>query len=361
MTEKRRLVLVGAGHAHVEVIRAFAQEPVSGVSLEVITPYGLVPYTGMVPGFVAGKYRFDEVAIDAEALARAAGALVRRAKVTAIDRLLRRVHCDDGAEIAYDIVSINIGGVARDPLRESAGARIIATKPVEPFIETLKGLLETPGARTLAVIGAGYGGIELSAALAHRGAKVSLIAGRGGLAPSAPARARRGLARALARRGVTVIDGADALSADEQGVTLEDGRQIAASAVVLAAGVTAPPLFEALSLPKDARGFLSLAPSLQSVGDPAIFAAGDCAVIVGHDLPKAGVYAVREGPVLAANLRAALEGRPLADFHPQKDYLAILSFWPQGALAIRGGLSLGGGWADQWKEAIDRRFIARYR
>lgn len=350
----KRLVLLGAGHAHVEVLRRFALRPPRGAALTLISPYTHVPYTGMIPGVLAGRYTLGEASIDAEALAARANAAFLKTAASRIDRRRKTVLCGDGAELSYDLLSINIGAVARNPLTAADGARILATKPVEPFIAALDARLSGP----LAVIGGGHGGVELAAALALRGAAVSLFAGRAGLAPSARAPARALLSRNLAARGVAVIGGADAVSADARAVTLDDGRAIAAETVVLAAGVAPPPLIAALGLPKDEAGFLRVGPQLQSEGDPSIFAAGDCAAVAR--LPKAGVYAVRAGPVLAANLAAALAGTPLRPFHPQADYLSILSFWPDGAVALRGALAAEGRWADRWKEWIDRRFIARY-
>lgn len=336
------------------MLRRFALRPPDGASLTLVSPYTHVPYTGMIPGVVAGRYTLAEASIDAEALARSAGAAFLKTDAARIDASEKTVLCGDGREIPYDVLSINIGAVARNPLQMTGGARVLATKPVEPFIAAIGA--HKVGA--VAIIGGGHGGIELAAALAHRGAAVSLLAGRAGLAPIATPAARAMLARRLAARGVAVIDGADATGAGADAVTLDDGRAIAADAVILAAGVAPPPLFASLDLPKDERGFLRVGPALQSAGDPCVFAAGDCAAIAG--LPKAGVYAVREGPILAANLANALAGAPLKAFHPQTDYLSILSFWPDGAVAVRGGLAAEGGWADRWKEAIDRRFIARY-
>jgi selenide,water dikinase len=350
-----KLVLLGAGHAHVEVLRAFALRPSGNASLTVVSPYTHVPYTGMIPGVVAGRYSLADASIDAAALAARAGAAFLKTQAVRVDLARKTVLCGDGAEISYDVLSINIGAVARNPLQAADSARILATKPVEPFIAAID--LTAPG--RVAVIGGGHGGVELAAALGRRGAGVFLLAGRAGLAPSARPPARAMLARRLAARGVAVIDGADAVSADARAVTLDDGRAVAADTVILAAGVAPPPLIATLDLPKDGAGFLRALPSLQSAGDPSIFAAGDCAAI--ERLPKAGVYAVREGPVLAANLAAALAGAPLQDFRPQADYLSILSFWPDGAVAVRGSLAAEGRWADRWKEAIDRRFIARYR
>lgn len=350
-----RLVLLGAGHAHVEVLRAFALRPPADAVLTVISPYTHVPYTGMIPGVVAGRYSLEEASIDAAALAARAGAKFVTSRADGLDRARKVVRCGAGQEIPYDILSINIGAVARDPLRSSPGADILAAKPAEVFVASL----ERGVPRNAAVIGGGFGGIELAAALAYRGARVALIAGRAGLAPSTPIDARRMIARRLAASGVGLTGDRDAVSADASTVTLDNGARVPAEAVILAAGVAPPAFIAASDLPKDAQGFLRTGATLQCDGDPSVFAAGDCAAFAGLD--KAGVYAVRQGPVLAANLRAALAGAALAPFRPQADYLSILSFWPDGAVAIRGGLAAQGRWADRWKEAIDRRFIARYR
>lgn len=351
----RRLVFLGAGHAHAEALRVFARRPVEGAALTLVSPYTEVPYTGMVPGVVAGRYRLREASIDAGALAARAGARFVKAKALRIDRARNAVLCDNGQEIPYDVLSINIGAVARNPLLAGGGAAILPTKPVEPFIAAI----EAATVKDVVVVGGGYGGIELAAALSLRGARVSLIAGRAGLAPAAPPAARAMLARRLGLRGVNVIADADAVSADGAGVTLEGGRALAAEAVILAAGVAPGPLITALDLPKDGAGFLAVTPTLQSPADAAIFAAGDCAAFAG--LPKAGVFAVREGPLLAANLAAALTGGAPAPYRPQADYLALVSFWPDGAVAVRGRVAAEGRWADRWKEKIDRRFIARFR
>ena len=360
----KNLVLIGAGHAHVEVIRRFAEAEAktrAGAALSVISPYGKVPYTGMAPGFVAGKYSFDEIAIDAQALTRAAKGAFVKAHAVSIDRSARRVLCDDGSIIAYDLLSIDIGGVSRNPF--AASQSVISVKPLEPFIDRIDDLVAQGKDAPIAIIGGGAGGTELAAALAQRGANVALIAGKDGLLPKNPQAARNAARKILAARAVQLIEGADVVAVDCGALTLDDGRSIDAAAAILAAGVSAPPLLQTLGLPLDEKGFLAVDEMLKSPEDARIFAAGDCASInagVNGGLRKAGVYAVRAGPVLAGNLLASLAGRPLRKFHPQSDFLAILSFWPERAVAVKGGFSLAGGWVDRWKEWIDRRFVARY-
>lgn len=360
----RRLVLLGAGHAHVEVLRDFARRAPPGAALTLVSPQAKVPYTGMIPGFIAGKYGFDDIAIDANGLARRAGAAIISSTALRIDRRERLVFCADGTVVPFDLCSINVGAVARNPLAISTGVEILTTKPVEPFIKKLNAMVAGATGLRVAVIGAGAGGIELAAALVRRGAAATLIAGAAGLAPAMSGYARALVRRLLQKRGVTVIDGADALAADAGCVVLADGRRVGADALILAAGISPPPVLASLDLPKDKEGFLALAPTLASPAEASIFAAGDCAAFsdaAGRRLPGAGVYAVRQAPVLAANLRAALAGAALTPYRPQKDYLAILSFWPDGAVAVRGRFCASGRLIDRWKEWIDRRFIVRYR
>lgn len=362
---RRSCVLIGAGHAHVEVLRDFGERPPADVALTVVSPYVRVPYSGMAPGYIAGKYRFDEATIDAEALARKAGATLIASRAVSIDREARLVHCENGATAPYDIASIDIGGRGRQPLAVGPDApMLLPVKPVEPFIAALDALLADAKDAEIALVGAGFSGIELAAAIAGRGARATLITGESGIAPRAPSVARRAVAKRLARRGVRLIEGARAVAAERGAVVLADGRRVAARAVILTIGVGPPAFIEGLDLPKDAHGFLALAATLQSQGDARIFAAGDSAGITypGTDelVQKAGVFAVRQGPVLARNLRAALEGASLAPYHPQKDFLAILTFWPDGAVALRNGLAVEGRWVDRWKTSIDKKFMAKY-
>lgn len=354
----KTIVLIGAGHAHVEVIRAFAVSPEPGVALAVISPCARVPYTGMAPGHVAGKYTFEEISIDARRLTEKAGGRFIQARATKIDRARRVVLCDDGTGTSYDVASIDVGGIARSPLAGDGSVAMLATKPVEAFLERLQAFARDGAA--IAVVGGGPGGVELAAALAHRGARVSLLAGRYGVLPECPESARRAALKRLGARSISIIEGADATSAAAGEVALADGRTARADAVVLAAGIEPAPLVASLDLARDAAGFLKVSATLASLEDPSIFAAGDCA---GFDagLKKAGVHAVRQGPVLARNLRAAASGNPLETYRPQKEFLSILSFWPDGAVAMRGGLTASGKWVEAWKESIDRKFVARYR
>ncbi len=366
----KKLLLLGAGHAHAEVLRRFARRPLSNAELTLVTPQALVPYTGMAPGIVSGRYALTEASIDAGALAEKAGAKVVYAKAEAIDAAAKAVRLDDGTSLSYDVLSIDVGGAVVPPFEtQEGGPPILSVKPVEPFLEALNAAFATSDNQKIIVAGGGYGGIELAAALKARGAGVAIATGPDGLAPTAPAKARAKLKRLLQRRLVHILDGRSVVGAgpDKEGgpvARLDDGDAIPCSHVVLATGVSPPPLLRSIPHLTDGAGFLRVNAFLQCAGDQSIFAAGDCATVRHIDgraaASRAGVYAVREGPVLARNIRAALKGDRLRYYEPQGEALAILSFHPDGAVSIRGRSARAGRIVGLLKTFIDRRFIDRY-
>ena len=143
-------------------------------------------------------------------------------------------------------------------------------------------------------------------------------------------------------------------------LVLVGGEEVAADAVIWATGAAAPAWLSATGLALDARGFIAVWRTLQSISHPEVFAAGDCATLVDGPNPKSGVFAVRQGPVLAANLRRALAGQALAPFSSSSLALALLNCGDGHAVASWGVIALEGRWAWRWKDWIDRRFMAQY-
>lgn len=360
------IVLVGGGHAHVQVLRSFGMKPLPGVRLTLVARELETPYSGMLPGLIAGHYRFEECHIDLAPLARFAAARLIHAEASGLDLDAGAVTFAERPPLAFDLLSIDTG--ITPALDDIAGARehAIAVKPIGRFLERWQKLEASAGDRgaafRLAVVGAGAGGVELLLAARHRlGPVRCTLIGRDGLLPTHPRAVRSAFARILEERGVELVTGAPVVAVEPGHVRCGDGRTVAADAVLLVTEAAAPSWLRRTGLPLDKRGFLAVDAALRSPGDPRVFAAGDVASVLPHPRPKAGVFAVRQGPPLTRNLRRAAEGREPLPFRPQRRFLSLISTGDRYAVASRGGLKLEGAWLWRVKDGIDRRFMRRFQ
>jgi selenide, water dikinase len=355
------LVLLGGGHAHVEVLRRFALRPLPGLRLTLVAREPLSPYTGMLPAVVRGEIPAAIAEIDLAALAAAAGARLIVAEAEGLELAACRILLAARPLLSFDLLSIDVGGV---PAGRPAAAT--AVKPIGRFLAVLAALEATllPGAR-IAVVGGGAGGVELALALARRlggRAAITLISATVEILPEAPPRARQIAHAALKAAGVMLVLRRLAEDFRDGKIRLAGGAAISADIAFWATGIAGPPFLAASGLACDPDGFIRVAPTFESLSHPRIFAAGDCAAIAGFPRPKAGVWAVRAGPPLAENLRRAALGRPLRAWRPQRAALAILGLGEGRALAWRGRIFvLSGRAVARWKEWLDRRWIAKYR
>jgi pyridine nucleotide-disulfide oxidoreductase family protein len=376
---KTRLLLIGAGHAHVGVLADLARAPPAGVEVTLVTAYPRQIYSGMLPGWIAGHYALEQCAIAAAPLAARARTQLVIGRVTQLDLSSRTAITADGTRLAFDIVSIDTGAVL--DIGALAGAREhgIGLRPIEEFIVAWQRLhaqfaAERIGAgphtitqrpAALSVVGGGGAGVEVALAIAWRLAQASvpmqfhLVAGRDGVLPTLPARCRARVLRQLHRHGIHVID-ADVAALEREAILLADGSRLESRISLVATGTAAAEWPRAAGLAVDGRGFIGIRPTHQSLSHPFVFAAGDCAAMIDHPRAKSGVYAVRAGLPLAANLRRALAGAALVPYVPQKRALYLLSTGGKHAIASWNGISFEGDWVWRWKDRIDRGFMARY-
>lgn len=362
----RDIVLVGGGHSHALVLRMWAMNPVPGVRLTLVSPQPTTAYSGMLPGFVAGHYRRDQLEIDLVRLAGFAGARLVLAAATFIDRARRRVRVEGQADIAYDLLSIDIGVTSAMPSLPGFAAHGVPAKPLDRFADRWDGFVsevrQGAAEAKVAVIGGGLAGAELALAAAWRlgaGAQVTLIEAAEPLA-AVGAGARRALLRHLARRGVTLAAGQPAVAVEAGGVTLADGRLVPAAFTIGAAQAQAQDWPAASGLAVE-DGFIRVGPTLQSESDPLIFAAGDIAFMAHAPRPRAGVFAVRQAPTLHHNLKVLAGGTgSLRHYQPQRDYLKLVSVGDRSAVADKWGLRLDGGLLWRWKDRIDRKFMDKF-
>ncbi len=365
----REIVLAGGGHAHVEVLRAFAMRPLEGVRLTLVAPDSQTPYSGMLPGHIAGLYSKDETFIDVRRLASVSGARFICAAACGVDLGERRLLLEGRPSVRFDALSLNLGSTP--PFFDIPGAaeHALPVKPVEPFLAALREI-EAAGAPEgralrLTLVGAGAAGVEVALSLHHRFSKtfdveITVIDRAPGLVPSHAPGVRRQLAAAMDAAGIRQCLGHGVASVSNEGVVLESGEQIPVDHVLWMTGAAPSPWLAETGLPLDPRGFVRIGPDLRAIGTDAVFAVGDCASMYGTPRPKSGVYAVRQGPALAENLRRLMLRQSLRPHRPQTRVLGLISTGRAHAVASWGPVAIAGDWVWRWKDRIDRTFMDRY-
>lgn len=367
----RDLVLVGGGHTHALVLRKWGMDKLPGVRLSLINPGTNAPYTGMLPGHIAGHYERPALDMDLLRLARFAGARLVNDRAVGVDRDRQRVQLSGRPPIRYDVLSIDVGITADLPGVPGFSDHANAVKPLGPFAAAWEDFVAHVKGRgvgaTCAIIGGGVAGVEVALAMAHRlkkegiaAAGLTVIEAGTRLLPQLGNGARRELVRRMAAYGIETITGARPTAISARAVTLSDGTIVPADFVLSAAGARPHGWLRGTGLDLT-NGFIDVGPTLQSLSDPDVFAVGDCAHLTASPRPKAGVYAVRQAPVLYENLRARLTGTALKRFRPQKDYLKIISAGDKSAVAEKFGIPLSGRWLWQVKDRIDQAFMAQFR
>jgi selenide,water dikinase len=367
----KRLLLIGGGHSHVEVIRRWGLAPEPDVAVTLISPDRHTPYSGMLPGYIAGHYSHADCHIDLDAVCAQAGVTRIGASVGAVDFAARIARCGHAPDQPFDVLSIDTGStpvLAPIPGAERHG---IAVKPVAQFLDLWAQLREAAGTAPrplqVVVVGAGAAGVEVVLAMQHR------IAGDGGRAtftligdgPTILGVHPRGIQQRfmaiLQHQGISVRLDTAVDRVAPGSLLLRGGERLAFDEVIWVTGAAAPAWPRASGLQTDAAGFIAVDTHLQSLSHPGVFAAGDIASMQDTPRPKSGVYAVRQGPPLTENLRRALRGEPLVEYHPQARALALISAGDRYAVASYGPFALSGAWVWRWKDRIDSAFMQRYR
>ena len=361
----RDLVLIGGGHAHALVMRRWGMNPLPGARLTVINPGPTAPYTGMLPGHVAGHYSRGDLDIDLVRLARFCGARLIDGAVDALDADARVMHIEGWGDLKYDVASLDVGITAEMPEIEGFADHGTGAKPLGQYANRWRAFLRAvevgDTAPEVAVIGGGVAGVELSLAMAHalrnmgKRPVITVLEAADQTTGTGP-KARARLMQAMDALGVTLRTGAQVERIAADHVALLDGSRIAAAFTVASAGARPHAWIADTGLPLE-NGFVRATETLSVEGYDTLFAVGDCAHLTHAPRPKAGVFAVREAPILHDNLRAVLTGGKMRAFHPQKHYLKLISLGGKSALAERGGLTVSGPLLWRWKDHIDRSFM----
>ena len=371
----QQLVLVGGGHSHVHVIKAFGLKPPPDVRITVICRDRFTPYSGMLPGLVAGHYKFGDAHIHLARLADFAGADLIEDEVTSIDPRAKRVFYGGGS-IDYDFVSINIGSTPGMATIDGAAEHAVPVKPIGQFLDKWKRLreriIEADGRLRIGIVGGGAGGVELVLAMQYRLGqlvaahslasvpKFTLITAAPELLEGLARSASRRFTRILKERWINVELSFHVTRVTANGAGDAAGRWINLDHVLWVTDAAPATWITESGLATDGQGFVSVTDTLRSASHETVFAAGDIASMRNFPRPKSGVFAVRQGPPLTYNLRAALNGASLRSYRPQRSVLSLIGTGDRYAVASRGRWSAEGQWVWRWKEWIDRRFMRRF-
>lgn len=369
-------MLVGGGHAHVLVLKRFGMRPIPGVRLTLIAREIDAPYSGMLPGFVAGHYSREQCHIDLRRLASFAGARLYHDEAAGLDLGAKEVLCSSRPPVRYDVVSIDIGSRPRQD--DVAGALLYATpvKPIDGLIgrwtQLVGRVLSRDGPTRVGVVGGGAAGVELALAIQFRLRKELEAAGRdarlvhiglvtmAGILPTYAPKVRQKLMRILNQRKVNLYANREVVEVKPGRLLCASGAELPFDEILWVTQAGAASWLRESGLDCDHDGFVKVRDTLQTVTDPAVFAAGDVANMVGHSRPKAGVFAVRQGKPLAENLRRLLLGDPPRPFRPQDRFLSIISVGNRYAIASRWGWAIEGAAVWRLKDRIDRRFMKQF-
>lgn len=369
---KKDLVLVGGGHSHVQVIRMLAmKKALRGIRVTLISDESTVCYSGMLPGCLAGLYRPGEMEMELRPLCTWAGIRFVRARVAGLDPALQQVYFDDNRPpLAYDTLSINVGSIPRGMDTPGVRQHAVPTRPLGLLLKRVHQFEENHrnDGRPLRIViaGGGAAGVELAFAMHSRWGErfapvqISLVDAQTTLLTGHRPRVAAIIGRYLEEKGIACLAGLRVAGVDETGVHFEDHPSLPCDFLLWATGGAPPGLLKETNLETSDAGFIQVRPTLQAMGYDNVFAAGDCIEFPSRSLPKSGVYAVREGPVLARNLHAWFERRSLVPYRPQSSALALLMTGTRNAVASRRRVSFHGPWVWRLKDWIDRRWMRKF-
>ncbi len=373
-SHKKYLFLIGCGHGHISIIKKLGMRPLPDTKITLISTDAFILYSGMLPGLIAGHYTFEDCHIDLQKFCQRAGVQFIHSKVQRIDPLTKKIHCHQHPSLQYDVLSINIGSQPALNGIEGANEYGYPIKPFQQFLNHWQHWLKTTqtmntGAlQRIVMIGGGAASIEILLAMHYKlrhttsiHASFTLVCANQNILSSYNEHVQAFFKRRLKTLDIAIINGKHVISIDQHQLTLDDGMILGYDFSAWATHASAQSWPAQSKLMCDDKGFIQIDQYLRSVSHPDIFAVGDAAAFKPTPLPKAGVYAVRQGPVLTNNIAATLNKHPLLAFKPQKRFLSLLTTGDRHAVASWGPLFGYGKWVWWWKNYIDRTFMAHFR
>ncbi|MEG4816056.1 FAD-dependent oxidoreductase [Microcoleus sp. K5-D4] len=388
------LVLIGGGHSHAIVLKMFGIKPLPGVRLTLISDVLHAPYSGMLPGHVAGFYDYDECHIDLRSLAEFAGCQILVDRAIAIDFNKNLVICQTRPPVNFDLLSVDIGSNPASLSVPGAAEYTIAAKPVPEFLASWNQLISERANHPqkplrIAIVGGGAGGVELALNMQSRlgkeevrtkreenlenlSSEIHLFHSGAELMPAHNHRVRRRLQEILISRSIQLHlkekvcavkkierETNPQFPTDYQ-ISCKSGLELECDHIFWVTQASAANWIKESGLAADSNGFMQVNDCLQSVSHSNVFGAGDIAAMVNYPRPKAGVFAVRQGKPLFENLQQFLLEKPLKPFAPQQQYLGLIGTGNKRAIASRGSFMWESALLWYWKDWIDRQFMQKF-
>ena len=369
--DKHTVVLLGVGHTNAHVLRMWKMNPISDANLVCVSNFPVATYSGMMPGVLAGQYPQESMEIDLVRLCRSAGARLVISEVTGLDVEKQELLFADRPALRFDQLSIGVGSVPTfDGVNIESDENLLAIKPMQTFLQRLDARLasyDRKHAVKVAIVGGGIGSIETAFCLKKklldegRAHQISLVTRASEVGKGLATSTQKVIETQLDAKEIELIKGRAVIGIEQDKLRLDTQKLLDVDVVIWGTGAVAPKLLESLPLEKDERGFIATKPTLQSLSSDTIYAVGDTGTIAGHETDKAGVFAVRQGPVLWRNIQNVLEDRRMAPYEPQSEYLKLINTADGKSIAQRKGRGHYAQWCWWLKDRIDRKFMEMYQ
>tara|TARA_R110002049_G_scaffold182485_2_gene350364 strand:- start:105328 stop:106482 length:1155 start_codon:yes stop_codon:yes gene_type:complete len=370
----RNVVLLGIGHTNAHIVKEWAHDPIPDCKLICISKFPTATYSGMLPGTLGWQFSDEEMRIDLESLCDRAGAELILADTTGLNLSAGELCLSDRSPIRFDALSVGVGSMPAGWREHSGSPLLVPIKPMQTFLQRLNDRLEQDGRsrdqlQHVAIVGGGVASVEIALCLHEQCRKrdfkcqlrIEIFTSSDRVAPDMSSRSVRRIEKLLSERDIAIQTGHRVTEVGESDFLTDDGQRHQSDCVIWATGAAPPPVLERLGLRTDDRGFIATSDTLQSLSDPRIFAVGDSGTVLASPSPKAGVYAVRQIPILSNNLRALFDKRPMKHFAPQQGFLKILNTGDGNALLEYGWFTVHARWCLTLKNWIDKRFISSFQ
>jgi NADH dehydrogenase FAD-containing subunit len=364
----KHLVVVGAGHAHLTVLKNLEELKASGHRVTVVSASSLHYYSGMGPGMLSGIYRPEEIRFNVRKMSEDRGADFVEDNVVKIRPDEKKIDLQSGDEMPYDVLSLNTGSYVSAMEAMPTDESVFTVKPIEKLLLARHRILEDLADKDLVitVVGGGPTGVEVAGNLERltknksSRCRITLVAGTR-LLSGFKSSVRKHALKSLTSRHIQVIEGARVSAIKDRQAELSNGDVLETDYVFMAVGVKPSPLFVDSGLPTGPDGGMLVNKFLQSVEYPELFGGGDCISFGPRPLAKVGVYAVRQNPILFHNLLGTLNGGMLQEFSPQNTFLLALNMGDGTAVVRWHSLVWGGPLGFTLKNHIDRKFMGHFQ